>query len=214
LAVKSNDRSAHNKAAGKKMEVKKSMPTLQEFKAESPELYEMVMGQAKAAVEGGLQAKFDAEKAGLHGQIASLTAELKEKENANLKLEKENHIEKTKLQKECSEAQAETIWTGTLACCDVHESMHSKMRKMVKAEDYMKDGALDKASFQSAVAAEVADWEGRGMTASILGVGAGRVASGDAITPEAKAKAQEDADDEKWVGHMAALAGQTKGGDR
>jgi hypothetical protein len=52
------------------------------------------------------------------------------------------------------------------------------------------------------------------MTASILGVGAGRVASGDAITPEAKAKAQEDADDEKWVGHMAALAGQTKGGDR
>lgn len=207
-----NNRLARGRAGNKK-EVKRNMLTLAELKAESPDLYSQIMDQAKAEVEGSLQAKFIAQKESFQEQISSLTGKLEEQSNEVLKLQKQDWIRSENERMTRNETAAETIWIKALSACDIPEHMHAKVKKMVKASDHLSEGVLDEGAFKASVDSEIADWEGRGMKTSVIGSGfTGSTKAGDLTDPEhISAKKQEEADD-AWVDDMLALGGQVKKG--
>lgn len=181
--------------AGTKKEVKSTMTTLAELKAESPDLYDSFMDLAKAEAEATLQAKKTAQETGLQEQISELEGKVKNLHDQNAQLEKDNYIRAENERKAKNETAAETIWVKALSACDVPEDMHGKVRKMVKVSDHLSEKVLNTESFQTAVDAEIADWEGKGMKTSVLGSGY-QTKTGEGTDPDAvSAKKEEEADD-------------------
>lgn len=199
--------------AGSKKEVKRNMLTLAGLKAESPDLYQEIMDQAKADVEGPLQAKFVAQKESLQEQISDLKGKLEAQSSEVLKLQKENFIRAENERKSRNDSTAETIWIKALSACDIPTHMHEKVRKMVKVSDHLVEGVLDETNFNASVASEISDWEGRGMKNSVIGSGfTGSIKMGDFTDPmQLSAKKQEEADD-AWCDEMLELAERTKKG--
>jgi len=216
---KTKIQAAARRRAGKK-EVKRKMPNTMtaEFKAENPEIYDEI----RAEVERDLQASFDTERTGFETKVAGLTAELQDRDNQIqeqgarvLKLEKAEFI-RAEHEKSTRIANAsDKIWTKALAVCDIPERMHAKVRAMVKTdafvkEDVLDEAVLDEAAYTARVRAEIAEWEGNGMTTSVLGTGFGNK-TGDADQSAVDEQRQEE-DDDAWVEKMLAYRGQEKKG--
>lgn len=214
-----NNIAARGRASEK--EVKRTMNTIAEFKAESPDLYQQVADAIREEVERDLRASFDAEKKGFEDKVTGLQAQLQERDQEKskleervLKLEKADFIRTEQEKKERIAMAAESIWTKALAGSDVPEHMHEKVRKMVKTDAFTKEDVFDEQAFGQAVQTEIEDWEGKGMTRKVLGTGFS-VKSGGVEDPDAKLAQQQEADVDAWVKDMLALGGQIeKGGDK
>jgi len=210
-----NPKTARGRASSEK-EVKHKMPnTIAEFKTESPDLYQ----EMRALVEQDLRASFDTEKKGLEAQVAGLKGELQEKEKKAqeqdariLKLEKADYIRSEKEKAARIANASDRVWTQALAVSDVPERIHAKVKAMVKTDAFVHEDTLDEEAYKAAVHAEIAEWEGKGMTTTVLGAGfSGNKPSGE-VDPHAKdAKAQEE-EDEAWVQKMLKLGGQVENG--
>lgn len=204
------------RGGARKKEVESAMfKTLAEFKAENPELF----AQFQAEVERDLRASFDAKQQGFEAQISGLRGELQEKDKRIqeqdariLKLEKTDYIRTEQEKKVRIDTAADRVWTKALAACDIPERMHAKVRAMVPVAAHVKDGALDEASYEAAVQAEIAEWEGKGMTTTILGTGFAGGKSGEDNVEAKNAKKLAEEDD-AWVAGMLKLGGQ-EGGDK
>ena len=208
-----NKRLARKRAGNK--EVKNHMPSLAELKAESPDIYNELMDQAKAEAEGALQAKLAAQKEGFQEQIKSLSGQVEKQNEEILKLQKDNFIRAESDRKARNDSVAETIWVKALSVCDIPEHMHGKVRNMVKTSDHLVDGVLNKEAFEVAVEAEIADWEGRGMKTSIIGSGfTGSTKTGDLTDPAVIAAQKQEQDDDALVEEYLALANGKKGGEK
>ncbi|RJR46024.1 MAG: S49 family peptidase [Desulfobacteraceae bacterium] len=209
----STARGARNK------EVESAMfKTLAEFKTENPEMFT----QFRMEVERDLRASFDAKQQGFEAQISGLKGELQERDKMIkdqdariLKLEKTDYIRAEQEKKVRIDAAVDRVWTKALAACDVPEEMHERVRKCVPSASFIKEGALDEAAYQAAVHAEIAEWEGMGMTTNILGTGFAGGKSGEDLNVEAKTEKKLAEEDDAWVSNMLKLGGQKKeeGGD-
>jgi len=198
-----------------KKEVKVMPNTIEELKAESPDLYQEIRDEA----ERDLKASFEAVKKGLEDQVADLKDQLQQKdvekeqlEERILKLEKSDYIRTEQEKRNRIDSAADRIWTRALSACDIPEHMHEKVQKMVKADAFVKDGALDEEVFSQAVQAEIEEWEGKGMTVSVLGTGFSGDKDGHETDPDAKTAKQMEEEDDAWVKEMQALGGQAEEG--
>lgn len=226
MAVTSNRTMARG---AKPKEVKHTMPNTitAEFMAENPELYHQIRAsdypelyhQIRAEAERDLRASFEAEKHGLEAQVAGLKVELQERdkhlqaqETRILKLEKAEYIRLEQEKANRVAASSERIWTKALAVCEIPEKMHGKVRAMVSTDAYVREDILDEEAYTKAVQSEIEEWEGKGMTTSILGTGFGNKDDGDNIDPKAKSDQHQTQEDDAWVQKMLSLAGQ-KGGE-
>lgn len=214
VAANKNSNAAQGMA--NKKEVKHTMPNLAEFKAESPDLYKELMALARTEAEGALQSKFKAEREGLQEQITTLKGDLKSQGEIVLKLKEDSYIRSVQEQNSNNERDAETIWVKALSTSDIPEGMHPEIQKMVRIEDHLKDKALDGESFQAAVEAKIAQWEGKGMTTKVLGTGFGGSKVGTETNIEDLEAQNQEKDDDEWVDSMLALGGQKieKGGEK
>lgn len=150
---------------------------LQELKEKHPDLVAAIAGE----VETKMAAKFASDKEAIAQEKESLRQTV-------LKLEKAEAIR----QERDLKAEADNVWVNALRDSDIPERLHVKVQKQVSYTKFVKDGILDQASFTEAVKAEVEDWEARGATDTVMGVG---FSSKDVVDSETKAEqkaAQED----------------------
>lgn len=212
LAADKNSRTARG-WANKEKEVKHTMPNIfAEFKTENPDLYEAIASQVREEIEGGLQASFEAEKSGLETQISGLQGELQEKETRILKLEKADYIRSVYEKQIRIDSTSDRIWAKALAACDIPEGMHAKVRAAVPAASHTKDGVLDETAYKAAVQAEIDEWEGKGMTTTVLGTGFGNNKTGNEGDVETQNAQKQEQEDDDWCDEMLALGGQKKEG--
>ena len=210
LATSKNSRTARGRAT--KKEVKHTMPNiLAEFIAENPD-NQAVADQIREKVEQELRASHEAEKSGFEVQIDGLKGELQEKETRILKLEKADYIREVKERQTRISNASDRIWTKALAGCDIPEGMHAKVRKAVPVASHIKDDVLDEASFEAAVQAEIDEWEGKGMTTTVLGTGFGNTKTGNEPDGEALNAEKLEKEDTDWVDEMLTLGGQKEEG--
>ena len=150
---------------------------LQELKEKHPDLVAAIAGEVKA----DMSAQFASDKEAIAQEKESLRKTV-------LKLEKAEAIR----QERDLKAEADNVWANALRDSDIPERLHVKVQKQVSYAKFVKDGILDQASFTEAVKAEVEDWEARGATDTVMGVG---FSSKDVVDSETKAEqkaAQED----------------------
>ena len=150
---------------------------LQELKEKHPDLVAALAGEVKA----DMSAQFASDKEAIAQEKESLRQTV-------LKLEKAEAIRHERDLK----AEADNVWVNALRDSDIPERLHVKVQKQVSYAKFVKDGILDQASFTEAVKAEVEDWEARGATDTVMGVG---FSSKDVVDSETKAEqkaAQED----------------------
>lgn len=183
-----------------------------EFKTGNPDLYEAITSQVREEVEGELKASFEAEKSGLETQISGLKGELQEKETRILKLEKADYIRTVHEKQTRIDSASDRIWVKALAACDIPEGMHEKVQAAVPTTAHTKDDVLDEAAFETAVQAEIDEWEGKGMTTTILGTGFGNTKTGNEGDVETQNAQKQEEEDDAWVDSMLALGGQGKEG--
>lgn len=198
-----------------------SYTTLAEMKADNPDFYNQLLEEAKVAVKPELQKSFDDQKKILETQVQNLKGELSDRDTRILKLEKAEFIRSKQEAQNRIEAAEERIWTKALATSEIPEEMHGKVRKMVNVTNFVKgekddEKVLDETAFENAVAAEIKDWEGKGMKSSILGTSFGRKESNSVIDNKQDAQASDGLTDDQWVDKMIGYTGQKnkEGGDK
>ncbi|KKK57291.1 hypothetical protein LCGC14_3055930, partial [marine sediment metagenome] len=101
--------------------------------------------------------------------------------------------------------QAERIWDKKLAESDMAVDLQSKARLHVAHTKFGKDGVLDEEAFSKAIDVEIADWIGKGATATVLGAG---FHSKEAVGTEAKKLAEEKKGDDGTTKTLLNLAGE------
>jgi len=171
---------------------------LTKLKAEHPALYEEVILLGKKEAE----AAFAPVKEQLEASVTALTAErdqLKEAEKGTngrlLELEK-----KTALQEERTiRSLADGIVTAKLKASKVPERLHSKVRKQLNHQAFVKDNVLDQTAFAAAIDTELKDWAVEEDANPILGM---------SFTKEEESVFTEKAGDE-IVARMLKSVGQT-----
>jgi len=171
---------------------------LTKLKAEHPALYEEVILLGKKEAE----AAFAPVKEQLEASVTALTAErdqLKEAEKGTngrlLELEK-----KTALQEERTiRSLADGIVTAKLKASKVPERLHSKVRKQLDHQAFVKDNVLDQVAFAAAIDTELKDWAVEEDANPILGM---------SFTKEEESVFTEKAGDE-IVARMLKSVGQT-----
>ena len=130
---------------------------LAKLKAEHPDLYAEVFALGKAEADTA----FAPIKAGLDAKIAELSTD-KERLSADnkgvqeriLKLEKEDTLRK----EQGIKSVAEAVFAGKLKDSGIPERLHSKIRKQLDHEKFVKEGKLDIEAFSAAIVAELKDW--------------------------------------------------------
>jgi hypothetical protein len=130
---------------------------LAKLKAEHPDLYAEVLtlGKAEAeAVFAPIKAGLDAKIAELSTEKERLSADNKDVQGRILKLEKEDTLRK----EQGVRAVAEAVFTGKLKDSGIPERLHSKIRKQLDHEKFVKEGKLDVEAFSAAIVAELKDW--------------------------------------------------------
>jgi hypothetical protein len=134
---------------GKKMDLNK-------FKTENPDLF----SQLQKEVEQSVKDMFAAD-------IKELTEKLKTQGDQLLQFEK---MEAIRRENEIA-LEAKAVWAEKLSQSEIAERLHSKVKRQVSHEGFVKDGKLDVEAFSAAIAAEITDWESLGVSQSVLGMG-------------------------------------------
>jgi hypothetical protein len=167
---------------------------LAEFKEKAPELYEAFTQEVKASLEN----QFKAEKEKMETAVTSLRADLDKASERILSFEKSEVLRKEKDR----ESVIDRIWREKFAESEIPEHLFGKVKAMVPASKFIKDGELDETGFTAAIVAEIADWVKMGVKkSSIEGFGS--------TGKEASEAANQQKADETWVKEMRQLAGQS-----
>jgi len=164
--------------------------------AELREKYPDLVAQIEGSVTDRMRAEISEREAVMAEKEAETTEKIRRLEKAEAIRQEKDIL-----------ADAESIWTKTLANSDVPVRLHDKVKTMVSHEKFVQEGVLDKTGFSDAVKAEVEDWEKRGATSSVMGTG---FASRDVEDDETKKmKADAEADD-ALVDRIFAASGGTR----
>lgn len=137
--------------------------TKEEMKEKYPELFKEITEEAVAAA----QTSFSADKQKAEDEVTALKTQLAEKNDRILKLEKSDALRSISERK----AIAKGIWAQKLSQSTIPESLYDKVTAMIPAEKFVKDDVLDETAFAEAVVAEIADWEKKGATTTVIGSG-------------------------------------------
>ena len=180
----------------KKEEVK--TVDLKELKEKDPKAFDALMEEARLAVKPEIERVFTQEKEVLTVKMGEMGTKLEEASQKILSFEKTEAIRQENERKE----KAEKIWGTKLAASDIPEHLHSKVRAHVIYDKYIKDGAFDEAAFSSAIDVEIADWVKGGVSVQVMGKGFSQ--------KEVDSETRLQAEDDKYVEEMKALAGQKK----
>jgi len=196
-----------NKSIGKEV----GKMNFEEFKEEHPDLLTEItenirtevtdelttqFDQEKKDLEKTLKAKFTQEREGLEGKVQGL-------EEKVLKSEKSEAIRREKELK----LEAKVLWVNKLAESDIPDRLYEKVMGQISHDSFVKDDVLDEEAFGKAIDAEIKDWEDKGMTSSVLGVG---FPVKDTEGTEAKKLKLETEEDDKLAEDLFQLSG----GDR
>jgi len=146
----------------RRKEVSKSMD-LEELKKEHADLYDAVLKLGKEAAE----AEFSKEKTVLEAKLESVQKDNEAMSEKVLELEKKDVIRTENELK----AEANRIWAEKLAISKIPERYYEKVQPHVSHSKFVVDGKFNDEKFREAVDAEIKDWEGRGMTETVLGTG-------------------------------------------
>jgi hypothetical protein len=150
----------------KRREVKKIM-NREELKETYPELVKEIVGEAVDAAVTKAETKFNAEKDDLSAQVTTLKESNEKLSDKVLGLEKKDVIRTESELK----AQGQKIWNAKLAESTIPEHVWEKVSQHVSHTKFVSDGVLDVEKFSEAIDAEIKDWEGKGVTSSVLGAG-------------------------------------------
>ena len=115
-------------------------------------------------------------------------------------------MEKSEVIREESDrkAHADRIWDTKLEASDIPDHLYEKVRAQVPYTKFVGEkGELDTEAFSKALDVEIQDWEGRGVTKTVIGGGFTKKTVTD-NDPEA----QLAKDDDEAVEEMAKLAGE------
>ena len=158
--------STENKTKLKRREVKKIMDK-NELRETYPELVKEVVDEAVSAAVTKAETKFNAEKDTLSTQVATLKDGNEKLSTKVLVLEKNDVIRSESELK----AQAQKIWNSKLTESTIPEHVWDKVSQHVSHVKFVSDGVIDVEKFSEAIDAEIKDWEGKGVTSSVLGAG-------------------------------------------
>ena len=134
-----------------------------ELMASHSDLVQEIVDEALAKAEE----KFAKEREDLN---AKLTAE---KEANSEMSERVQKLEKNDLIRRESEfkSSADAIWMKQLSDSAIPTHLYEKVSKYLQYAKFVKDDSFDKEAFSAAVAAEIKDWEGKGVVDTVIGVG-------------------------------------------
>ncbi len=180
----------------KKTEEVKTKMNLTEFKAEHTDVYTELVTEVTGVVTQELETKFAGEKEEMETKFADEKKTLEDahsKENEDttkrvLELEKSDSIRRENDLK----LSASNIWTAKLNASDIPERLFAKVAVQVDYSKYVKDDILDKEKFTEAIDAEITDWEARGITSKVLGMG---TTVKDAETTSSNKEAEKEVED-------------------
>lgn len=163
---------------------------LKELKEKHPEVFAALMGEAKAeittSVTAELTAKFEKEMEDLQNKH---TEEKSGFTDRILSLEKRDLIRAEAELKQ----NADQIWTSKLMESNIPEHLFVKVSTHVPYAKFSKDGVLDTVAFSAAIDTEIKDWEDKGVTSTVLGLGfTKRKETGDEDTAATKFNKEND----------------------
>jgi hypothetical protein len=147
-------------------EVKKIMNKKELMETYSELVKEITDGAVSAAVTEA-ETKFKAEKDDLSTQVGTLKESNEQLSDKVLGLEKNDIIRSESELK----AQAQKIWNAKFAESSIPEHVWDKVSQHVSHAKFVSDGVIDVEKFSEAIDAEIKDWEGKGVTSSVLGTG-------------------------------------------
>jgi len=178
-------------------EVTKKMASLQEIKETDPDLYASLIREAqdKLVTETAKENSF------LKACVSDLKSTMERQAETILSLEKSDTIRRENEIK----AEANSIWSEKLASSDISPRLHSKVRTMVRHDRFVKDHTFDMGAFSAAVDEEIADWEKKGVSESVLGLGSSERAEVDSVLSK---KVKEKEENKSVAVNLLALAGQ------
>ena len=158
--------SMENKTKLKRREVKKIMDK-NELRETYPELVKEVVKEAVDAAISEAETKFKSEKDDLSTQVSTLKEGNEKLSEKVLGLEKKDIIRSESELK----TQAQKIWNSKLTESTIPEHVWDKVSQHVSHTKHVSDGVIDVEKFSEAIDAEIKDWEGKGVTSSVLGAG-------------------------------------------
>jgi hypothetical protein len=142
--------------------------TLEELKKENPEAFAALMEEVKAevteSVKTELEAKHEEEKKELENKHSEEKSGLTDR---ILDLEKKDALRSEEELKH----RAASIWTSKLTESNIPEHLFAKVSAHVCYSKFVKEGVFDEKAFGEAIDAEIKDWEDKGVTSSVLGLG-------------------------------------------
>lgn len=185
--------------------------TLDELKEKHPELFgeitDGIREEVTTKVTTELTETFNQEKKDLEDKNKGLEKKIKDQTKANESLdEKVLTLEKAETIRSENDLKRDglAIWAEELGDSDIPKEMYGKVLRQVSHRKFVKDGVLDTEAFTTAVKAEIADWEKKGVTSTVIGVG---FSTKDVETEETKKLKDEDKDDDDAVQEMLELSG-------
>ena len=161
-----NDDGDVNQKLNRRKEVKTIMDK-NELRETHPDLVKEIVDEAVATALTEANDKHTKEKGELSVKIDTLKASNEKLGASVLDLEKKDVI---RSEGELM-SQAQAIWNQKLGESDVPEHVWEKVRPHVSHTKFVSDGVFDTEKFKEAIDAEIKDWEGKGVTSSVLGAG-------------------------------------------
>lgn len=181
----------------RRKEVKKIMEK-SELQETYPDLIQEIVDEAVQAAVAEVETKFSGEKSELSEQVKTLRESNEKLSEKVLDLEKKDTIRAEAELK----AKATAIWNQKLGESNIPEHVWDKVRPHVSHTKFVSEGVLDVEKFVEAVDAEIKDWEGKGVTSTVLGEGFTQK------EPEGENKQAQEAESvQKDVERLAKLAG-------
>ena len=179
----------------------------EQLKKEHPELLAEIVKETTDDVTKTLTNKFDKDKAELEDR---LTQERDGHGDERKELKKEiaalQKSETIRTEKELR-FEARTIWIDKLNESSIPDRLFDKVINQVAHDDFIKDGEIDRESFEKAIDDEIKDWDSRGITSEVSGFG---VSVKDIDGENAKLKKVNQADEDLANSLFVASGGEIK----
>jgi len=155
-------------------EVKKDMD-LNEFEKDHADVFNELVSKVTEDVTKTLGDKFDGEKEEMETKFADEKKALEDKHTEEndgmtkrvLELEKRDSIR----MENDFKTRATGIWASRFSESTIPDRLFDKVSSHVGYSQFVKDDVLDEKAFVEAVDAEIKDWEDKGITTNVLGLG-------------------------------------------
>lgn len=136
---------------------------LKELKVKHPDLVDELTNEVKAS----MQKEFDEKEKSLNDKFAEMGKRIDDLSDKLAESDKENTLNREELNRE----KAERIYAERLGESNVPERFHEKVKNMVRFTKFVEKDKLDVEKFKEALDAEIKDWEERGATTEVMGLG-------------------------------------------